>query len=249
MILVSMSPSAAIIVGRAFALKPRRAYNGAVLTKAISAVGRSLVFLEIDHGGGDLGFGTGYVVSRAGHVLTAEHLVRGVEEVRARPVQAGDGPRDRLQGEVLARDAEADLALLRLLGGAAHEPVALHRGPAVALGREVAFMGFPYSDIFDPPLAMAVRGIVGNRYALGKIEYLVVDAMCTEGMSGGPLFLADSGEVIGTVGSRFDPARTRAKLRGLPEAAVAGIPRERTNITFATAGKYAQELLARAGVR
>jgi hypothetical protein len=96
---------------------------------------------------------------------------------------------------------------------------------------------------------MAVRGIVGNRYAIGGVEYVVVDAMCAEGMSGGPLFLAEKGEVVGTVGSRFDPGRTRAKLGGASEEDLAALPKERTNLTFATAGGYTLEMLARAGVR
>jgi S1-C subfamily serine protease len=223
-----------------------------VLANAIGAIGRALVFLEVERGG-EVSCATGYVASREGLVLTAGHVVRDATSVRGRLLQGGGRGREGIACEVLESDPAADLALLRLRPEtrAAHgfEAVPLYRGAPVALGREVAFMGFPHADIFDPPLAMAVRGIVGNRYALAGVEYLVVDAMATEGMSGGPLFMADSGEVIGTVGSRFDPARTRAKLRGLPAAVVAGLPKERTNLTFASGGQYALALLARAGAR
>lgn len=214
-----------------------------MLTTSITAVGRSLVFLEVEAADGSAARGTGYVVARPGLIATAHHIVRDPRRITARPL--GGAP---LLCEVAAADPRADLAILRALpppGRAALDPVKLHRGPPVPLGAEVAFMGFPHPDIFDPPLAMAVRGIVGNRYSLGEVEYLVVDAMCAEGMSGGPLFLAGTGEVVATVGSRFDPARTRARLSGVPQAALGAMPRERTNITFATSGRYLGDLLGR----
>lgn len=223
----------------------------AVLTAAISSVGPALVFLEIEREGGETSLGTGYLVSATGAAITAEHLVRGAQRVRARVVNAAAGRREAFECRIAEADERADVALLRPEGRAPAglATVTLHRGAPPALGRDVAFMGFPYADIFDPPLAMTVRGLLANRYSLGGTEYIVVDAICAEGMSGGPLFLADSGQVIGTVGARFDPARARAKLRGRSEAEAAELAKERVNITFASSGAYALAMLARHGIR
>lgn len=219
---------------------PIRYPRSPVLTSSIAKVSRSLVFLEIAKYGGEELCGTGFAVSAAGLVATAQHLVVGARRIQASLL----GGRGTYRCEIVAAEKRTDLALLRVEKEGCR-PVALYRGDPVAIGREVAFVGFPYADIFKPPLAMATRGIVGNRYALGEVEYYVVDAMCAEGMSGGPLFLAETGEVIGLVGSRFDPSRTRAKLRGLPEAVVDGLPKERTNLTFATAVEYLSALVSK----
>ncbi len=148
---------------------------------------------------------------------------------------------------MLAADRATDLALLETRGPRVPPAVKLHRGEPVAIGREVAFLGFPYSDCFTPPLAMATRGIVGNRYRLGDVDRYVIDALCAEGMSGGPLFLAENGVVVGQVGSRFDPGRTRARLRGASAEEADRLPPDRTPISFATPAAEVRSLLARAG--
>ena len=55
------------------------------------------------------GTGTGFVVSKRGHVLTVAHVVEGCREVRTGP-SAGS----RHETPVMARDLNNDLALLRL---------------------------------------------------------------------------------------------------------------------------------------
>ena len=127
------------------------------------------------------------------------------------------------------------------------KPVALWRGESIALGREVAIMGFPHSDIFGDlagsPLGMTMRGIIGNRYRLGTTDHYVIDISPSEGMSGGPVFLSDTGQVVGFVGGRFDPARTRAKMAGRPREEVRALPAERTSILFAPSIEYLLALL------
>jgi S1-C subfamily serine protease len=208
-----------------------------VLSAAIAQIARSLVFLEIERPAGEIVCGTGFVAAQRGWIATSHHLVHDARSVRARSLSQGGRAGEPVLCRTIQIEPQADLALLAA-NGPALPFAALYRGDPIGIGHEVAFMGFPYADIFDPPLAMAMRGMIGNRYSLGGIEYLVVDAFAAEGMSGGPLFLAKTGQVIGVVGSRFDPGRTRAKLRGASEKEIAGLPREQTNLTFATAAKY-----------
>ena len=211
------------------------------LQETIQRVSKSLVFLSVDHGNegpGAGGFGSGFVVGAAGEIVTAAHLLRDATKVEARVLGSS-----RVSAcSIIATDVAHDVALLKadardLL------PMALWRGESVPVGREVGFMGFPHADIFQPPLVMTMRGIVGNRYRLGETECYVVDANASEGMSGGPVFLAQSGEAIGLVGGRFDPGRTRARLRGSAPSAIRDLPAERANIMFAPAIEYVLALL------
>jgi serine protease Do len=219
-----------------------------VLERAIQALAPTLVLVTADRGGPDArgagvgspaaeALGSGFVVRADGVIATAYHLARAARRLTVR----GIGWAAPLAASLVAKDEAADVALLRVL---AHDlPAAkLHDRPA-DLGQEVLFLGFPHADIFDPPLALATRGMVGNRYALGGADRLVVDAVCSEGCSGGPLALAASGAVVGVVGARFDPARTRAKLRGAGEDELARLPREPTAITFAVEVRYLAALL------
>jgi S1-C subfamily serine protease len=209
------------------------------LTDSIPKIARALGFLNVERPEGT-GAGTAFVVGAEGILATSAHLLR--DAVRLEVTLVGStGP---VPCTILETDLQADVALLKMEAPDL-APVALRHGPSVSLGREVAFMGFPHADIFQPPLVMTMRGVVGNRYKLGTIEYYVVDAAASEGMSGGPLFLADTGEVIGVIGGRFDPGRTRARLGGAREEALRDRPAERTSICFAASIDYVLALLAR----
>lgn len=213
-----------------------------MLTRAINEVSRALVFLVVDKEGGQSN-GTGYVVSTAGHVLTCHHLVAGARRITAH-FTAGSGTSQLI---LTGADAEADLALLESVEDRETAAVALHEGPFVPLGREVGFLGFPYSDLFQPPLVMTVRGIVGNRYAIGGTDYYVIDAQASAGFSGGPLFLAENGAVCGTVSARFDPLRTKLLREGRdPDAE--GVEPQQTSLSFAITSQPALALLRSKGI-
>jgi S1-C subfamily serine protease len=210
-----------------------------MLTHTIREISQSLAYLSIFKGERGESFGTGYVVSRDGHILTCGHVAAGAKRIEVTFV-AGSL---KAFADVVDRDEEADLALLRARDTTGLKAIILHEGEGIPLGSEVAFMGFPFSDIFTPPLVMTTRGIVGNRYRMGGIDYYVLDAMLNEGFSGGPLFLTTGGEVVGTVSSRFDPLRTKMKLRGASELELRGLTPERTNIAFAICSHYGVRLL------
>lgn len=208
------------------------------LTDAIPRVSRALAWLEVERSEGEGGYGTAFVAGAAGEILTSAHTLRDARRVRATIV----GSKGPVECVVAATDLESDVALLKA-DARGLTPVTLWRRDSLPVGREVAFVGFPHADLFQPPLIMTMRGIIGNRYRLGRVDYYVVDASASEGMSGGPLFLADTGEVIGIIGGRFDPGRARAKLRGLTREAVRELPTDRTNIVFATMIEAALALL------
>jgi serine protease Do len=136
---------------------------------------------EVADSGASLGSG---VLWPPGCIVTNAHVVRGSRAA----VRLVDGR--RLEGQVIARDTDADLALLRVLG--AGIPAA-SVGDAAPVGSLVAAVGHP----------LGVRGAlsVGIVHAVGPIRsggrtWIQADVRLARGNSGGPLADA-SGQVIG----------------------------------------------------
>lgn len=144
-----------------------------------------------------------------GLVLTCAHVIDNSERIRC---ELTDGR--RADAEVVARDEELDLALLRVVGleGAQPEP-ALLRAEGARLGEPMLAMGFPSRDVLTTPIFNVGRvdetserpnptvtfGIVsGVGVELGNAgtRYLETDAALNPGNSGGPLVGLD-GRVIG----------------------------------------------------
>ena len=136
---------------------------------------------EVADSGASLGSG---VLWPPGCVVTNAHVVRGSRAA----VRLVDGR--RLEGQVIARDTDADLALLRVLGTGIP---AASIGDSAPVGSLVAAVGHP----------LGVRGAlsVGVVHAVGPIRpdgrsWIQADVRLARGNSGGPLADA-SGQVIG----------------------------------------------------
>ncbi|HVY61611.1 MAG TPA: serine protease, partial [Planctomycetota bacterium] len=148
------------------------------LQDSIQRASRSLAFLTIDRGDQPAGIGSAVVVGGAGELATAAHLVRDAQRIDVQLLGSGKAAPCR----VLATDAAADVALIKAEGLRDLAPMPLWRGEPVAVGKEVACMGFPHADILPTPLVMSMRGMVGNRYRLGDADYYVLDLNASEGM-------------------------------------------------------------------
>ena len=119
-----------------------------------------------------------------GCVVTNAHVVHGARAA----VRLIDGR--HLEGQVIARDTDADLALLRVLGTGIP---AASVGDSASVGSLVVAVGHP----------LGVRGAlsVGIVHAVGPIRpdgrsWIQADVKLARGNSGGPLADA-SGQVIG----------------------------------------------------
>jgi serine protease Do len=140
------------------------------------------ITVEIAGHRGALGSG---IVWPRGHVVTSAHVIR---EPRV-TVRLVDGV--RIDGELVARDRDADLALLRVAGTGL--PAATVATAAARVGSLVVAVGHP----------LGVRGALtaGIVHAIGPVvpggaSWIQADVRLAPGNSGGPL--ADvSGAVIG----------------------------------------------------
>ncbi len=137
------------------------------------------------------GSGTGTIVSRDGHVLTNHHVVANCAAVSVTPFGAPE-----VRAEVIARDAEHDLALLR---AAIKSPgVAAFADRANPLpGDAITVIGYPRRGL----VAIAPRLETGHVYIGGgkmRPDRYLLKVDVRRGNSGGPV-LDRAARVIGVV--------------------------------------------------
>ncbi|HEV7180862.1 MAG TPA: trypsin-like peptidase domain-containing protein [Candidatus Baltobacteraceae bacterium] len=137
-------------------------------------------------------------------ILTVEHAVEGAWNMSATMHN-----HERAKAKVIASDKALDVAIVRTT--AAKLPVA-PLGDSNALqdqvGREVGLLGFPIPDEFaDDDLGLATSLTTGRLSSVRK-GALEVTLQIVPGESGGPVFLSDSGEIVGVAESRFDDERS-----------------------------------------
>jgi S1-C subfamily serine protease len=156
-------------------------------------------------GSASLEEGSGFVVDRAGDVLTAAHVLvsTGAGAVPAAPannvyVEFGDG--DRVPARIVGWDPYDDVGVLRV-APSSHElvPVPLGNSAGVAVGQPVAAIGSPFGT--QTSLSVGVvsgidRTIPSLTTAYSLFDAIQTDAPINEGSSGGPLLNA-AGQVIG----------------------------------------------------
>jgi S1-C subfamily serine protease len=147
--------------------------------------------------------GSGFVVSRQGHVLTSAHVITrreggGLEKANRFFVEFSD--RDRVPAEFIGFDPYDDVGVLRV-DPAAHRlnPLPLGDSDRVRIGEPVAAIGSPFGNVDS--LAVGVVSATGRSIDSLNAAYSVVDAIQTDapityGNSGGPL-LDGAGRVIG----------------------------------------------------
>jgi serine protease Do len=151
------------------------------------------------NGGGLVRFnetGSGFLISDTGKVLTAAHVVNGMDEITVEGV-AGEVVR----AKIISSDVAADIALLHLERVTAAMRVArLGNSDGVRVGQQVMVVGAPYGLAHS----MSV-GWISARWPPNTIfrdmslaEFFQTTATINTGNSGGPMFNM-AGEVIGIV--------------------------------------------------
>jgi serine protease Do len=200
--------------------------------------------------------GTGFVIGNGMLIATNAHVVpemtggesgqdtlmilsRHGTETRPHPVQ------------LVARDPEHDLAILRL-SGPPLPALAIGSSDEVREGQSVAFSGFPiggalgFSPVTHRGIVSSITPIalpIGNasqlkdksilRLRSGAFPIFQLDATAYPGNSGGPLFDAENGEVLGIINMVFIKATKEAVLE------------KPSGISYAIPARYLGDLLQR----
>jgi len=174
---------------------------------------RSVVLLTMNvpaekkHAPPDQEYATGVVVASGkwgSDVLTVQHAVDHASDLHVTVDN-----KTKLNADVVAQDKDQDVALLRTREP--NLPVAVlgsSKDLDRQLGRELGLLGYPVPDDFDDEgLDLATSLATGNLSA-SRNDAIEVTMPIVPGYSGGPIFLADTGEIIALADSRFDDERS-----------------------------------------
>jgi serine protease Do len=155
--------------------------------------GPGLPMPQMPPGGRERGvsFGTGFIISNDGYVLTNHHVVNGADEVTVRL-----SDRREFKAKVVGSDEQSDVALLKI--SASGLPM-LRIGDSRSLrpGQWVVAIGSPFG--LDHSVTAGIVSAVGrsNPYANQQyVPFIQTDVAINRGNSGGPL-LDTRGQVVG----------------------------------------------------
>jgi S1-C subfamily serine protease len=155
----------------------------------------------------DVAYASGFVVASGAwgsDVLTVQHAIDGAWDLS---ITVDD--QRRAPARVIASDSKLDVALLRTprknlpalaLGSSAHL--------REQVGRQIGLVGYPIPDEFDDEGLGLASSTFDGRLSSVRPGALEVTLSIVPGESGAPVFIADTGEVVGVAESRFDEERS-----------------------------------------
>ena len=155
--------------------------------------------------------GSGFVIDKAGYVLTNRHVVEGAEQIFV-SLQGGR----RYDAKLVGRDARTDVALLKIEPKDDLTVLDMGDSDQTDVGEWVMAIGNPFG-LGGNSVTVGVVSFKGRNMPLGPIgtgvDMIQTDASINPGNSGGPL-LNTRGQVIGI--------NTLIVTRGLPQSAGVG---------------------------
>ncbi len=196
-------------------------------------------------------YGTGFVFSKNGYAITAEHVISAInkkdDEGNLYAFFPDTGNSKKYRARVLSKNIKYDLAIVKL-DGSGFNHVRLGNSSNVEEGQSIAICGYPYGPVFGlypttqmgiisniSPMAIPVNrsSQLSNQMIKAlKNPYIIFQLDCTAfpGNSGGPLFLPETGDVVGVLNSGF--VRTTKENKQIS-----------TGISYAIPINYVKELI------
>jgi S1-C subfamily serine protease len=150
--------------------------------------------------------GSGFIVDKAGHIVTNYHVIQGGDQVRV-----GFSNQDTVIADVVGTDPSTDLAVLKVdTDASALTPLPLGDSDVVRVGDPVVAIGNPFGldRTATAGIVSALQRLIRapNRFTIDHV--IQTDAPINRGNSGGPL-LNMRGEVIG-VNTQIETGNTGA---------------------------------------
>jgi S1-C subfamily serine protease len=163
-----------------------------VLPSVVNITSTTLVFNFFYGAVPQQGQGSGFILDKAGHVLTNFHVVENAN----RGIEVQLSNKHKYTAKVIGTDRVHDLALLKI-DAPNLQPVTLADSSGLSVGQKVYAIGNPFglTGTMTRGIISSIRSIRGSEGA--PIEDAIqTDAAINPGNSGGPL-LNSRGEVIG----------------------------------------------------
>jgi S1-C subfamily serine protease len=138
--------------------------------------------------------GSGFVIDKAGHIVTSEHVIAG-----AHKVQVSFSGTDPIVARVIGADASTDVAVLEInTRSRSLSPLPLGDSDLVEVGDSVVAIGNPFSltRTATAGIVSAVERTIDAPKGFSIDHAIETDAAINRGNTGGPLIDAD-GDVIG----------------------------------------------------
>jgi S1-C subfamily serine protease len=145
-------------------------------------------------GGTPSALGSGFVIDKAGHIVTNYHVVEGGDRI-----SVSFSNRDTVEARLVGSDPSTDLALLEVqTSSSALTPLRLGNSDTVEVGDPVVAIGNPFGldRTATAGIVSALQRLITapNQFTIDHV--IQTDAPINRGNSGGPL-LNDRAEVIG----------------------------------------------------
>jgi S1-C subfamily serine protease len=196
---------------------PRGALNSAeravaelferVSPSVVQVAGRSAAASVFDEDRSGINSGTGFVWDERGHIVTNEHVVRGVSAVAVRFASGRT-----VGAEIVGTAPNHDLAVLRVKGlKTLPRPVAVGTSHDLKVGQFAYAIGNPFglSQSLTSGIISALQRRLPTESGREIANVIQTDAAINPGNSGGPL-LDSAGRVIGVTTAILSPSGSNA---------------------------------------
>ena len=150
--------------------------------------------------------GSGVIVSTEGHIVTNQHVVADVDEVRVRLANGQEAP-----ARIIGADPVTDIAVLKVTGLKV-TPLAFADSDLVKVGQRVIAVGNPFG--FDETVTQGIISAKGRAMEDSANDLFQTDAAINPGNSGGPL-VDLRGEIIGINASIYYNGSGSGSWQGL----------------------------------
>ncbi|MFP4212907.1 MAG: DegQ family serine endoprotease [Desulfohalobiaceae bacterium] len=135
--------------------------------------------------------GSGFIISEDGYVVSNNHVIEKADEIEV----TLEGGEDSIPAEVVGRDPETDLALLKIDAEQKLPVLEFGDSDSLEVGQWVAAIGNPFG--LEHTVTAGIVSAKGRVIGAGPYDnFLQTDASINPGNSGGPL-LNMQGEVVG----------------------------------------------------
>jgi len=152
-----------------------------------------------------LWFGSGFIVTTDGYVVTNKHVVHNGFEFR---VTLSDG--SQLPADLIAEAACCDVAVIKIRAARPFPAVTLGDSDTLRQGNFVIAIGNPL-DFNSTVTTGIISALNRDQHFTEFDDYIQTDAAINEGNSGGPLFNA-KGEVIGVNSALYTTATSSGNI-------------------------------------
>jgi serine protease Do len=134
--------------------------------------------------------GSGFILNKEGYIVTNNHVIENADEIK---VKLANGK--EYDAELVGRDPNTDLALIKIKGSSHLVPLKLGKSDTLNVGSWVVAIGSPFG--LEQTVTAGIVSAKGRVIGAGPYDnFIQTDASINPGNSGGPL-LNMNGEVVG----------------------------------------------------